>query len=84
AIVSCRSAGIQSLLRVVDLTDGNCLPNGRSLPVGFHCFIEWASTCFNALLAGKVLSVFVLLLGFDLLAAEAPFTPVEGIPRALV
>ncbi|GKC03429.1 hypothetical protein Tco_0995039, partial [Tanacetum coccineum] len=34
----------------------------------------------KALLAGKVLSFFVLLLGFDLLAAEAPFTPIEGIP----
>ncbi|GJT14904.1 hypothetical protein Tco_0873610 [Tanacetum coccineum] len=42
------------------------------------------STYFKALLAGKVLSFFVLLLGFDLLAVEAPFTPVEEIPGALV
>ncbi|GKF22633.1 hypothetical protein Tco_0074955, partial [Tanacetum coccineum] len=32
AIVSCGSAGIQSLLRAVDLTKGHCLLNGRSLP----------------------------------------------------
>ncbi|GKF16156.1 hypothetical protein Tco_0061074 [Tanacetum coccineum] len=30
AIDSCGSAGIQSLLRAVDLTKGHCLPNGRS------------------------------------------------------
>ncbi|GKG39426.1 hypothetical protein Tco_0463571 [Tanacetum coccineum] len=39
AIVSCGSSGKQSLLRAVDLTKGHCLPNGRSRPVGFHCFV---------------------------------------------
>ncbi|GKE62380.1 hypothetical protein Tco_1512747, partial [Tanacetum coccineum] len=38
-IFSCGSAGIQSLLRAVDLTKGHCLPNKRSLLVGFHCFV---------------------------------------------
>ncbi|GJZ87960.1 hypothetical protein Tco_0659742 [Tanacetum coccineum] len=47
-------------------------------------FVEWCSTLFNAPLAGRVLSFFVLLLGFDLLAAEVPFTSVEGIPGTLV
>ncbi|GJV20800.1 hypothetical protein Tco_1369820 [Tanacetum coccineum] len=39
AIVSYGSAGIQSHLRAVDLTKGHGLPKGRSLPVGFHCFV---------------------------------------------
>ncbi|GJR41785.1 putative ribonuclease H-like domain-containing protein, partial [Tanacetum coccineum] len=46
-------------------------------------FLGWSSIFFLSLLVGRVLSFFVLLLGFDLLAVVASFTPVEGI-RGLV
>ncbi|GJV15082.1 hypothetical protein Tco_1360405 [Tanacetum coccineum] len=64
------------LQKPVDLTKGHCLLTGEVDQ--WASIVLMASTCFKALLAGRVLSFFVLLLGFDLLAAEAPFTPVEG------